>query len=78
MAGCVPMILPMPDADEMAELLIAAHGLDDALYEACERFLALEKIGDHAGAELWSRIASLIWRTISAWMEAAEASGVMH
>jgi hypothetical protein len=68
----------MLDSDEMAELLIAAHGLDDALYEACERFLALEKIGDHAGAELWSRVASLIWRTISAWMEAAEASGVMH
>jgi hypothetical protein len=78
MDGRAPMILSMLDSDEMAELLIAAHGLDDALYEACERFLALEKIGDHAGAELWSRVASLIWRTISAWMEAAEASGVMH
>jgi hypothetical protein len=72
------MILPMLDSDKMAELLIAAHGLDDALHEACERFLALEKIGDHAGAEMWSRVASLIWQTISAWMEAAEASGVMH
>jgi hypothetical protein len=68
----------MLDSDEMAELLIAAHGLDDALYQACERFLALEKIGDHAGAELWSRVASLIWQTISAWMGTAEASGVIR
>jgi hypothetical protein len=68
----------MLDSDEMAELLIAVQGLDDALHEACERFLALEKIGDHAGAEMWGRIASLIWQTISAWMEAAEASGVIH
>lgn len=68
----------MPDADEMAELLIAAHGLDDALHEACERLLALEKIGDHAGAEMWSRVASIVWGTISAWMAAADASGVMH
>jgi hypothetical protein len=44
----------MLDSHEMAELLIAAHGLDDALYQACERFLALEKSGDHAGSELWS------------------------
>jgi hypothetical protein len=68
----------MPDAHEMAELLVAVHGLDDALHEACERFLALEKIGDHTGAELWSQVASIVWGTISAWMEAAEASGVMH
>jgi hypothetical protein len=73
-----PMILPMLDSDEMAELLIAAHGWDDALHEACERFLALEKIGDHAGAEMWSRIASLIWQTISAWMAEAAASDVIH
>jgi hypothetical protein len=72
------MLPAMLHPDEMAELLIAAHGLDDALHEACERFLALEKIGDHAGAEMWSRVASLIWRTISAWLGAAEASGVMH
>jgi hypothetical protein len=59
----------------------AAHGLDDALYEACETTLALERAGDWAGAETWSRIASAIWQVMSswsAWMEAAEASGVKH
>jgi hypothetical protein len=39
----------MPDIDEMVEMLIAPHGLDDALYEACERILALERAGDWAG-----------------------------
>jgi hypothetical protein len=69
----------MPDTGEMAEMLIAA--LDDALYEACDRLLALERAGDWAGAETWSRVASAIWQVISAWsawMEAAEASGVKH
>jgi hypothetical protein len=33
------MILIMLESFEMAELLIAAHGLDDALYQACERLL---------------------------------------
>jgi hypothetical protein len=64
--------------DEMAELLIAAHGLDDALYIACERFVILERIGDHGGAEMWGRVVSLVWRTISAWKWAAQASDVMH
>jgi hypothetical protein len=33
----------------MAELLIAAHGVDGVLSEACERFLALQRGGDAAG-----------------------------
>jgi hypothetical protein len=71
----------MLNSNEMVELLIAAHGLDDALYEACERILALERAGDWAGAETWSRIASAIWQVMSAWsawMEAAEVSGTNH
>jgi hypothetical protein len=53
---------------DLAVLLIAAHGLDGALYGACERFLILERIGDHGGAEMWGRVVSLVWRTISALM----------
>jgi hypothetical protein len=73
-----PMIQPMLHPREMTELLIAAHGLDGALYQACERFNALHKAGDFAGAHEWSVVASTIWRAIEAWTEAAEASGVMH
>jgi hypothetical protein len=68
----------MLDADEMAELLIAAHGLDEGLSQACERFVALRNVGDYVGADTWFCIASSIWQVISAWTDAAEASGVMH
>jgi hypothetical protein len=72
------MIPPMLHPREMVELLIAAHGLDGALYQACERFNALNNADDAAGAHEWSVVASTIWQVIEAWTEAAEASGVMH
>jgi hypothetical protein len=62
---------------EMVELLIAAHGLDGALYQACERFNALHNAGDAAGAHEWSVVASTIWSVIAAWTKAAEV-GSMH
>jgi hypothetical protein len=43
------MIPPMLHPREMVELLIAAHGLDGALYQACERLNALHNAGDFAG-----------------------------
>jgi hypothetical protein len=43
----------------------------------CERFNALHKAGDFAGAHEWSVVASTIWQAIEAWTKAAEA-GSMH
>jgi hypothetical protein len=50
----------MLNSDEMAELLIAAHGLDVALNEACEMIVTLRSTGDAVGVQMWSRVASTI------------------